>query len=121
MVPAAADERDFPADVLAQQLFRFEQVVLVVLLDDADSRRLGERPEVDGGGIDRRSDVDEVQVRFAAGDLDVAHVTDEREARVVDRQRQLRLIVERGRAGEVLRRLCRFGLGRGRRRFGGPH
>ena len=57
-----AHERDVAADVLAQQLVGLEQVVLVVLLEDADARRLGERAEVHGRRIHRRGDVHEVQI-----------------------------------------------------------
>ena len=88
-------ERDLAADVLPEQLLGLEQIVFVVLFDDAERGRLGERAEVHGGGIDRGRDVHELQVELARGNFEVAHVAHERDIRVVDGQRQLRLIVER--------------------------
>ena len=61
----AAHQRDLAADVLAQQLVGLEQVVLVVLLEDADARRLAHRSEVHRGWIDRRGDIHEAQVEAA--------------------------------------------------------
>ena len=47
-------------------------------------------------GIDRGGDVHELEVEGAARQLQRAHVAHEREVRVVDGERQLALIVERG-------------------------
>ena len=49
-------------DVLAQQLVGLEQVVLVVLLEHAQARRIGQRAEVHGGRVHGRGDVDKLQV-----------------------------------------------------------
>ena len=72
---------------------------------------------IHGGG-----DVHEMQVGCAAPDLDVANITDQREIGVVDRDGQLRLIVESGR-DRILRILRRRFDGRRRggmeRRDGG--
>ena len=92
-----SDERDLAADVLAQQLLGLEQVVLVVLLEDADARRLGQRSEVHGRRIHGGGDVHEMQIGRAARDLEIADVANERDVGVVDGDGQLRLIVERGR------------------------
>ena len=92
-----AHQRHFAADVLAQQLVGIEQVVLVVLLEHADRRRLGQRSEMHRRRIDGGRDVHEAQVAGAARELQVAHVTHQRDVGVVDRERQLRLIVERRR------------------------
>ena len=80
---------------LRSSLSGLEQVVLVVLLEDVDARRLGQRAEVNRGGVDRRGDVHEPQVERAARQLHVADVAHERQVRVVDGQGQLGLVVER--------------------------
>src|SRR5215210_3129364 len=59
---ARADECHLASDVLAQQLVRFEQVVLVILLDDTKRSGFGQRTEVDGRGVDGCRDVHELQV-----------------------------------------------------------
>jgi hypothetical protein len=89
-----AHERDFAAHVLAQQLVRFEQVVLVVLFEHLDPCRVGERSKVNGCRVYRRGDVHEAQVAGAARELQVAHVAHQRDVGVVDREGELRLIVE---------------------------
>ena len=60
-----AHERDVAADILAQQLVGLEQVVLVVLLEHADARRLGQRSEVHRRRIDGRGNVHELEVEVA--------------------------------------------------------
>ena len=87
-------ERDVPADVLPEQLFGIEQVVLVVLLEDAEPRGLGQRSEVHGRRVDGGSDVHEPQVERPTRNPKVPHVADERDVRVVDGQRQADLIVD---------------------------
>src|SRR5512138_2295119 len=62
---------------------------------------------MDGGWVDGCGDVHEVQIRYAAGDLDIADVAYEREVRVVDGDGELRLIVERRGGGRRRRRLRR--------------
>src|SRR5688572_22508805 len=49
-------------------------------------------------GIDRRSDVHEAQIERAPWQLDIAHVADERDVRVVHGNVEIDLIVEGGRA-----------------------
>ncbi len=100
--PPRAHERDIAADVLAQQLVRLEQVVLVVLLEHAHARRLGQRAEMHGRRIDRRGDVHEVQVGRPAPDLQIADVANERDVGVVDGDGQFDLIVERRGGGGIL-------------------
>ena len=130
-----AHERDVAADVLAEQLLGLEQVVLVVLLEDAQPRRLAERAEVDGGGIDGRRDVHEPQLGDAAREPQVASVANERDVGVVDRDGQIdlivdgRLVLQRRRA--AWRRRCddaarpwrrrRGRLGQGQDDAGGEH
>ena len=99
------------ADVLAQQLLGLEQIVLIVLFEHGDARRLGDRPEVDGRRVHRRRDIHEAEVEAAAGELHVAHIAHESDVGVVDRHREIDLVVERG-------RVLRFRSGRGDRRSG---
>jgi hypothetical protein len=106
-----AHERDVAADILPQQLVRLEQVVLVVLLEDVQARRFGQRSEVHGRRIHRGGDVHESQVEGAARQLQVANVAHEREVRVVDRECQLGLVVQRRRVLTLNLRLGRTGRG----------
>ncbi len=92
----APHQRDVAADVLAQQLVRLQQVVLVVLLQHAHARRLGERSEVHRRRVHRRRDVHEAQAGGAARQLDLPHVAHQRDVGVVDGDRQLGLVVQRG-------------------------
>ena len=50
------------ADILVQQLFRIEQVVLVVLLEDLQVGRLRERTEVNRRGIHGCGDIHEAEI-----------------------------------------------------------
>ena len=95
LVLASPDQRDVAADVLPQQLVRLQQVVLVVLLEHADSVRFGERPEMHGGGIDRGRDVHELQVEGASWQLQRPDIAHESDVRVVDGEGELGLVVER--------------------------
>ena len=92
-VLARAHQCDLAADVLAQQLFRFEQVVLVVLFEHAERRRLGQRTEVHRGRIDGRGDVHELQVEASGRHPEVSDVAHQRDVGVVDGDRQVGLIV----------------------------
>ncbi len=96
-------ERHLPADILPQELLGLEKVVLVVLFDDADARRFGQRSKVHGRRIHRGRDVHEMQIRRPACDLQIANVSNERDVRVVDGDGQLRLVIERRRCRGILR------------------
>ena len=61
-------------------------------------------------GIDGRRDIHEPQIAGAGGELEIPHIADERDIGVVNRDRQLRLIVERRRR-VLLRRRLGAGLG----------
>jgi hypothetical protein len=91
----AAHQRDVAAHVLPQELLGLEQVVLVVLLEHAHARRLAERAEVDGRRVHGGGDVHELEVERASRQLQQADVANERQVGVVDRERQLALVVER--------------------------
>ena len=90
-----AHQRDVASDVLPQQLVGLEQIVFVILLEHADARRLRQRSEVDGGGVDGGRDVHEPQIEASARKLQVADVADERDVGVVDGEREIDLVVER--------------------------
>ena len=92
-----ADKRDFAPHVLVQELRRFKQVVFVVLLDNADLVGLVQRAEMDGCGIHGRSNVHELQAQRSGGQRELAHIAHQRDIRVIDRHRQIGLIVQRGR------------------------
>ncbi len=99
-------QRDVTPDVLAEQLLRLEQVVFVVLFEDVEPRRLGQRAEVHGRRVDGGGNIHEPQIRHAARQPQRADVAHQGEIRVVDGECQLGLIVERRR---ILRRRCRRG------------
>ena len=107
VVHARADQRDVAADVLLQQALRVEQIELVVLLEDAEPRGLAQRAEVHRRRVHRRRDVEKPQVQDAIRQRDLAHVAHERDVRVVDRHRQLGLILDRRRDDAVVDRCDR--------------
>ena len=109
-----AHERDVAADVLAQQLVGFEEIVFVVLLEDADARRLGQRSEVHRRRIHGRGDVHELQIELARRQHEAAHVAHERDVRVVDGDGELDLIVEGRHVLSRAVRRRRVGSGPGR-------
>ena len=88
-------QRHVAADVLAQQLLGLEQVVLVVLLEDADARRLAERSKMHRRRVHGGGDVHEMQIGRAARERQVANVANEGDVGVVNGDSQLRLIIER--------------------------
>jgi hypothetical protein len=88
-------QRHVPPDVLAQQLVRLQEVVLVVLFDDVQALRLAEGSKVHRRRVDGGGDVHEAKVRGACRELHASHVANERKVRIVDRQRKVDLIVER--------------------------
>ena len=77
-----------------QKLRRFEQVVFVVLLDNADLVGLVQRAKMDGCGIHGRSNVHELQAQRPGGQRELAHIAHQRDIRVIDRHRQIGLIVQ---------------------------
>ena len=82
--------------IFLQQLVRVEQIVLVILLENTQLGRLGERTEMHGRRIDGSGDVHEPQERIPGRQGKLAHVAHEREIRVVDGERKIGLIRERG-------------------------
>ena len=61
VVLVGADEGDFLADVFVQELGGLEEIVFVVLFDDAELVGFGERAEMNGGGIHGGGDVHEFE------------------------------------------------------------
>jgi len=88
-------ETDLLADVLVHELLAGEQVVLVVLLEDPDGRRVGQRLEVDGGRVDSGGDLHELHLRRPRGEARLAHVLHEAEVAVVDRHHHVALVLAR--------------------------
>ncbi len=79
-----------------EELRGLEQIVFVVLLDDAELFRIGERAEMDGRGIDGRGDVHELQTKSAVGKQEIADVADQSDVGIVDRDVEIGLIVQAG-------------------------
>ena len=94
-VLARPHQCDLAADVLPQQLFRFEQIVLVVLFEHAERRGLGQRAEVHRGRIDGGGDVHELQIEAAGRDPQISDVADQRDVGVVDGHREVGLVRQR--------------------------
>ena len=101
--------------IFLQQFVRVEQVVLVILLQNIQLGRLGERTEVHGRGIDGSGDVHESQERFPGRQVKLAHVAHEGKIRVVDSEREVGLIRKRGcnvsvgsRCGSLACGTCRY-------------
>jgi len=93
------------ADVLLHELRARQEVVLVVLLEDPQPRRLGERLQVHGGRVDLRRDLHELDLGRPRGNADFADVLHEAEVAVVDRHHHVALILASdalGRGGEDL-------------------
>ena len=81
------------ADVLLHELAAREQVELVVLLEDAQARGIGQRLEMHGGRIDLRRHVRELGLVPSRRQPRLAHVLHEPEVAVVDRHHHVRLHV----------------------------
>ena len=60
-----AHQSHFLAHIFLQQLLRIEQIVFVVLLDHAQLRRLGQRPEMHRRGIDGRGHILKMQWKYS--------------------------------------------------------
>src|SRR5262249_52000492 len=91
-VPFGAHEGDFLADVFLKELLRVEQIVFVVLFDDADFGGIDERTEVHGGRIDGRGDVFKVERKCAGRQAELAHIADEGNVGVVNGDSQIDLV-----------------------------
>ncbi len=107
-----AHQRHFAADEFLQQLVRIEQVVFVILLDDAQLGGLGHRAKMHGRGIDGRGDIHEPQARFTGRQGELAHVPHQGKIRVVNGEGEIGLIRKRRGHGAVggLRRSRAGGL-----------
>ena len=92
---ARAHERHVAADVLLQQPLGAQQVVLVVLLEHPQLRRLAQRPEMHRRRVDRRGDIGQLQVERAGRQRELTHVAHERDIRVVDGDEEVGLVLER--------------------------
>ena len=96
VVHVRADEGDFFADVLVEELGRFEEVVFVILFDDAELVGVGQRAEMDGGGIDGGGDVHEFETESAIGEIEIADVANQSDVGIVDGDVEIGLVVEAG-------------------------
>ena len=90
-------------DVLLEELLGRQEVVLVVLLEDAEPGGIRQRLEMDGRRVDLRGDVGELDLAHARGQAHLARVLHQPEVAVVDRDHQVPLALardrERGRGG----------------------
>ena len=91
-----ADEGDFAADVFVEELGGLEEIVFVILLEDAELIGIGERAEVNGGGIDGGGDVHEFEAEGPVGESEIADVADESDVGIVDGDVQIGLVAETG-------------------------
>ena len=91
-----ANQRHLLADVFVEKFCGLEQIVFVVLLDDAELVRVGERAEMHGSRIDGGGDVHELQAKRAGGKHEIADVANQRNVGVVNRDVQLGLIIQPG-------------------------
>lgn len=73
------DHGDGLSQVALEQLLAGDEVVLVVLLEDAGACWIGQRGEGDGGGIEPASDVTETKLLAAARELQAAFVANQSE------------------------------------------
>jgi hypothetical protein len=90
-----AVEANALAHVLFQELGARDEVVLVVLLEDAQPGGIRERLQAHGGGVDLRRHVLPLHVAEAGGQPDLAHVLHEAEVAVVDRHHHVFLAIPR--------------------------
>ena len=79
-----------------KELRRLEQIVFIVLFDDAELIRLVQRAEMNRRGIHRGGDIHEFQAEGAARKREIADVANQGNIGVVDGQVQVGLIVEAG-------------------------
>ena len=88
---------DLLADVFFKEPLRVEQIVFVSLLEDAQARRAGERPDLHAGGDDLGGNVHEPQFKGARGERRLPLVLHQPEVDVVDGQSDCRLVLDAGR------------------------
>ena len=73
---------------------RFEEIVFVILFEDAEFFWLIQGTEMDGRGIDGGGDIHEFEAESAVGKREIADVANESNIGIVDGDVQLGLIVE---------------------------
>src|SRR5207244_1477032 len=88
-------EPHLAADVLLHQLLARQEIVFVVLLEDLEPERVGQRLEVHGRGIDQRGHVHELHLALTRRQPRLAQVLHQAEVTVVDRHHDLALIIAR--------------------------
>ena len=98
-VGVGVDERDFFADVFVEEFCGIEEIVFVILFEDVEFGGVGERAEVDGGGIDGGGDVFEFEAEVAGGESEISNVADEGDVGVVDGDVEVGLVGEGGGGG----------------------
>ena len=91
------EELDFLADVFFKKPLGVEQIVLVILLENAQARRAGERPDLHAGGDDLGGHVHEPQFKGARGERRLPLVLHQPEVDVVNGQSDRRLVLDAGR------------------------
>ena len=89
------DQGDFAADIFLQQLLRVEQIVFVVLLDDAELVGAVSERKCTVVGIDGRGHAFKSQRENAGLQVDLADVANQGEIAVVNRERKIDLIFVR--------------------------
>ena len=92
-----AHQRHFLAHVLVQQFRRIQQIVFVVLLNHAQLVRLRQRPEMHRGGIHRSRNIRELQAERSTRQVQLPHIPHQRNVGVINRDIQVRLIIQRRR------------------------
>src|SRR5207302_900352 len=95
-------EPHLAADVLLHQLLARQEIVFVVLLEDLEPERVGQRLEVHGRGIDQRGHVHELHLALTRRQPRLAQVLHQAEVAVVDRHHDLALIVAGSEDGSLL-------------------
>ena len=95
-VGVGVDERDLFADVFVEEFCGIEEIVFVILFEDVEFGGVGERAEVDGGGIDGGGDVFEFEAEVAGGESEISDVADEGDVGVVDGDVEVGLVGEGG-------------------------
>jgi len=88
-------EPHLAADVLLHELLARQEIVLVVLLEDLEPGRVGDRLEMDGRRVDQCGDVHELHLRLPRREPHFAEVLHEAEVAVVDGHHDVALLVAR--------------------------